>query len=126
MIIPLICDQGEREALMKELGVEQAKQEELSTELQKYAACDPDVIRAKRMKPLSIYLAHTQTLAGAQAIALRDAANRWTGSVAVISRFLRHVGRQHRLHQIVVPTKAQSGWVHARQAVWDTRRAGLS
>jgi hypothetical protein len=92
--------QGDREALLKDLGKEQAVQERLATELQKYAASDPDALKAKRL---------IMTAPCAQSLRLTSNST---------ARCRQPMDGQHFGRQVVVPTEVQHGRGSDGQAVW--------
>lgn len=58
--------QADRKELLETLARLQTEHDQLAKELEVYAACDPEVLDAKRK----------------QSVVCRDAANRWTGAVS--------------------------------------------
>jgi hypothetical protein len=52
----LHLSQGDRKQLMEELALEQTKQEEVAKELEQYAQCDPDAIKAKSLSIMHTFV----------------------------------------------------------------------
>ncbi len=63
--------QEERDNLLRDLTGRKECKEKLLAELEKYKACDPEVMELMKQQTLTA----------------KDAANRWTGNAILLSRF---------------------------------------
>ena len=72
----------EREGLLQELAAQKCRREELLGELEKYKACDPEVMeQMKQQTHMAREAANRWTGEVMHARIAKEAANRWTGEV---------------------------------------------